>query len=129
MKCSLRLLMLPLLMLTASGFTTYPWTGAKDARLGRVADLGGAIAQPVEVVEDSRCPADVDCARPGLVRVRITYLNPQWPEDTELDLIVGEPRRVTGGVIRIEAVRPGRRLNQPIEMGDYRFDFLFEADP
>ena len=121
--------MLPLLMLTASGFTTYPWTGAKDARLGRVADLGGAIAQPVEVVEDSRCPADVDCARPGLVRVRITYLNPQWPEDTELDLIVGEPRRVTGGVIRIEAVRPGRRLNQPIEMGDYRFDFLFEADP
>lgn len=129
MKHPLPILILPLLMLTVSGFTTYPWTGLKDARLGHVADLGEAIAQPVEVVEDTRCPEDVDCVDPGHVRIRIAYLNPKWHEDTELELVSGEPRRVKGGVIRIEAVRPTRRLNQRIEMGKYRFDLRFDADP
>ncbi|WP_077145875.1 hypothetical protein [Sphingopyxis sp. KK2] len=124
----LPILMLPLAMLATTGFTTYPWTGSKDARLGHVADLGEVIAQPVEVTEDSRCPADVDCVSPGRVRVRITYLNPKWPEDTELELVAGEPRRVKGGAILIEAVRPERRLNQRIAMGEYRFDFRFDAD-
>ena len=128
MKQLLPILMLPLLMLTVSGFTTYPWTGPKDARLGHVVDLGEAVAQPVKVVEDSRCPEDVDCVQPGRVRVRVTYLNPKWAEDTELELVVGEPHRVKGGVIRIEAVRPTRRLNQRIEMGEYRFDLRFDTD-
>ncbi|WP_447930583.1 hypothetical protein [Sphingopyxis fribergensis] len=122
------LILLPLLMLIVSGFTTYPWTGAKDARLGRVADLGGVIAQPVKMVEDSRCPIDVDCISPGRVRVRITYLNPKWPEDTEMELVVGELRQVKGGVIGIEAVRPARQLNKRIEMDEYRFDFRFDPD-
>lgn len=124
----LPILALPLIWLATAGITTYPWTGPRDARLGHVAELGGVIAQPVEVVEDSRCPEDVDCLAPGRVRVRITYLNPKSPDDTELELVVGEPRRVAGGVIRIEAVRPARRLNQRIEMGEYRFDFRFDAD-
>jgi hypothetical protein len=86
------------------------------------------IAQPVKMVEDSRCPIDVDCISPGRVRVRITYLNPKWPEDTEMELVVGELRQVKGGVIGIEAVRPARQLNKRIEMDEYRFDFRFDPD-
>lgn len=128
MKRAISTLLLSPFLLSTAGFTTYPWTGAKDAKIGHVAELGGVIAQPVGVIEDSRCPEEADCVGPGRVRVQVAYLNPKAPQGDEFELTVGEPKRVSGGVITIESVRPSQRLNRRIEIGDYRFDFRFDRD-
>lgn len=122
---SLPLLAIPLFAATAF-YIPYPWSDARNARLGRPARVDGVIIQVSEVLEDSRCPVDVDCVWPGQVRVSAGYLHPRRGEE-DLILIVGQPKKVPGGTVLIEAVRPGRRLGQKLQFDDYRFDLRFEA--
>jgi hypothetical protein len=46
--------------------------GIVIAAIGETADLGdGLVVRPLEVLEDSRCPTDVQCIWAGRVRLRV----------------------------------------------------------
>jgi hypothetical protein len=99
--------------------TGYP----KNVSIGEPLDIGRMTITVLEVIEDSRCPVDVQCIQAGTVRVRasINSMNrdfifelgaaPQWIEDTGVSLEKVIPVSKKAGVI--------------IEPSEYRFTFSF----
>lgn len=51
------------------------------------------------VIEDSRCPADVQCIQAGRLVVRATVLGGGWCK--EMDLTPGTPVPVADGMLRL----------------------------
>lgn len=94
------------------------------ARLTERVRAYGVAITPLEVLEDSRCPADVTCIQAGTVRVRAMVEDGQ--ERTERVFVLGivETRaRESIGLVTVEpAPRAGTRITPP----DYRFTFGIE---
>jgi hypothetical protein len=59
--------------------------GVVTARLGQTVRLGAAGVRPIAVVEDSRCPHDVECVWAGRLRLRVS-----------LSGVAGEPELTLG---------------------------------
>lgn len=86
--------------------------------LGENIRVGGLVVRPLAVIEDSRCPEEVDCAWAGQLVLRIAVSG-----------MTGEQRLSTirplalrgGGQLALESVQPPRRQNQVIRA--YRFTF------
>jgi len=57
--------------------------------LGSMVTSDGVKIQFEEVIEDSRCPANVQCVWAGQARVKVNISGPNMPEET-LELIVGK---------------------------------------
>ena len=91
------------------------------APLGEVANLDGITVKPLEVVEDSRCPALVRCVWAGRVRIRADVSGTGTRE-----LILGEPAAVNGGTLTLVDVRPGKREPGDIPSRQYQFTFTFQ---
>lgn len=78
---------------------------------------------PLEVLEDSRCPADVQCVWAGQVRIRATiHLG---AGDTNAELTTGKPIALADGTLELVEVKPATSSNAAIAPGDYRFGFRF----
>ena len=45
--------------------------GTVTARLGQEVRIGDIAIRPLQVLEDSRCPTDVDCVWAGRIRVKV----------------------------------------------------------
>jgi hypothetical protein len=60
--------------------------------LGATVTSDGIKIQFEEVLEDSRCPLDVQCVWAGQARVKVTISGPEMPEET-LELIVGKKEK------------------------------------
>lgn len=58
-------------------------------RLGEIAAVDGPKVRPDRVIEDSRCPADVQCIHAGRLIVRATVLGGGWSK--QIDLTLGIP--------------------------------------
>ena len=91
------------------------------APLNEVANLEGLTVRPLEVIEDSRCPALVRCVWAGRVRIRAEISG----EGTR-ELTLGEPAAVSGGTVTLVDVRPGKRTPEAIPQRNYQFTFRFE---
>ncbi len=91
------------------------------APLGEVANLDGITVRPLEVIEDSRCPALVRCVWAGRVRIRADVSGAGTRE-----LTLGEPAAVSGGTLTLVDVRPGKRVPGAIPPRDYQFTFTFQ---
>jgi hypothetical protein len=93
--------------------------------LGQTAYVDGPRVTPLEVIEDSRCQADVQCIWAGrvVVRTRIHL----GSGDMVRDLALGEPIGVADGAMELVAVAPERRTAGELEMEDYRFTYRFEG--
>ena len=91
------------------------------APLGELANLEGITVRPLEVVEDSRCPASVQCVWAGRVRIRADISGTGTRE-----LTLGEPAAVNGGTLTLVDVRPGKRTPGTIPSRDYQFTFTFK---
>jgi hypothetical protein len=82
-----------------------PAAGASLVRLGEDVRLGGLGVRALRLVEDSRCPAGVQCIQAGTVRlaVRIT----ERGSARELVLQLGEPQPLGDGrVLSLASVCP-----------------------
>jgi hypothetical protein len=66
--------------------------GAVEVRLGGTARLGDLEVRPIAVVEDSRCPRDVECVWAGRLRLRAAVSGVG-----ETELILGQPFALPGG--------------------------------
>ena len=94
------------------------------APLNEVANLDGLTVRPVAVLEDSRCPASVQCVWAGRLVVR-TMTNAGAGEDV-LDLTLGEPHKMNVGYLTLVDVRPSKRTPEPIPPREYQFTFTFQ---
>lgn len=93
------------------------------AALGQRVHVDGPSVTPLEVLEDSRCPADVQCVWAGQVRIRATiHLG---SGDTIAELTSGKPMAVADGTVELVEVRPATSSKTAIAPGDYRFGFRF----
>jgi hypothetical protein len=101
-----------------------PLPDGQDVALGQRAYVDGPIVQPVEVVEDSRCPANVRCVWAGRVRVKMLWLRPTG-EKQPFEVTLGKPTPLADGTITLESVRPEERADTAIRPEDYRFTFRF----
>lgn len=117
----LRSTILAILAAGATACVTRPEQG--PVRLGQAAALGGPVARPIKLIEDSRCPANARCIRAGRVVVR-TELRTGGGRRT-LDLTLGDPQNIADGQITLISVTPERYAGRPIRPGDYRFVYEF----
>lgn len=93
-------------------------------RLGQTARTDGPLVRPLKVVEDSRCPAGVQCIWAGRVRVRTAILVGRRWLVRELEL--GKPEPVADGTLTLTGVTPARAASRPAPRPrDYRFGFSF----
>ena len=91
------------------------------ASLNEVANLDGLTVRPLAVIEDSRCPANVQCVWAGRVRIRAEVSG-----DGVRELTLGEPAAVSGGTLTLVDVRPGKRTPEVIAPRTYQFTFRFQ---
>jgi len=120
-------LILTPLLLSACATTSQP-EGERhlpSAAIGETVMVDGPQLTVVELLEDSRCPADVQCIHAGRVRVRVAlHLG---AGDRMLDLTLGEPVQVADGALELVAVQPGRMTAEAIAPAAYRFSFRFDG--
>ncbi|MDK2761619.1 MAG: hypothetical protein KYX64_09715 [Sphingopyxis sp.] len=101
-----------------------PLPDGGNVALGQKAYVDGPLVQPVEVVEDSRCPVGTQCVWAGRVRVKMLWLRGNGDRQP-FEVTLGESTPLADGAIRLESVRPEKRGNGPIRPGDYRFSLRF----
>src|SRR5690606_11091159 len=97
------------------------WTG-----FGQTAKAGPVLVTPETLVEDSRCPAGVQCIWQGRVVLEATLtVDGRRSRDR---LTLGVPHSVAGGSLVMDEVEPLASAQEPIARGDYRFHFEFESN-
>ena len=89
--------------------------------LNETGTMYGVSLTPLEVLEDSRCPADVECIQAGTVRI-----NTQFESDlgeTELEIELNDPITTETEKIALLSVTPVPHSENTIEDSDYRVTF------
>ena len=115
-----------LIALALSGCATVPPADAgPTAGLGQIAYTNGLRVRPVEVVEDSRCPALVRCVWAGRIVVRSEVIGGSWSRT--LDLELGKPQQVADGALTLVAAAPQKAAPGEIDPRAYRFTFDFQG--
>lgn len=119
-------LLIPIATLAlASCATVPPAEAGPTAGLGQTAYTNGLRVRPVEIVEDSRCPAAVQCVWAGRLIVRSEVMGASWRRT--LDLELGKPRQVADGSLMLVSVQPAKRAGAAISPSAYRFTFDFQG--
>ena len=117
-----------LVLLTLPGCATAPPTDAgPTARLGQFAYTNGPRVRPIEVVEDSRCPALVRCVWAGRVRVLVLIELRGGNEELRTTLTLGESLSVADGTLTLVAAEPAKMQPGAIDPRAYRFSFRFDG--
>lgn len=101
-----------------------PLPDGSDVALGQKAYVDGPLVQPVEIVEDSRCPMNARCVWAGRVRLKMVWIRGNG-ERQPFEATLGEPTQLADGQFTLESVRPEKRTDVAIKPGDYRFSFRF----
>src|SRR5688500_731478 len=83
-----------------------PLPPGPTAALGQLAEVGGLRLVPIDVIEDSRCPAQVQCVWAGQVRVMAAVERPGGGGAVNTSLTLGEPIAVNGGRLTLVTVHP-----------------------
>jgi len=95
------------------------------ARLGERVQVDGPAVTPREVLEDSRCPSDVQCVWAGRLRLRATIHLGSGDEDHVL--LLGEQVQVADGALELAEAWPEPVVGGAITPADYRFAFRFDG--
>ena len=93
------------------------------AALGETVYVDGPKVTPLEVLEDSRCPAKVMCVWAG--RVRISARIHLGSGDETREMTLGKPIQVADGSLELARVVPDRQTPDTVARDDYRFGFRF----
>lgn len=99
--------------------------GASTVSLNQRADLGEAHVTVLNVLEDSRCPVEVDCFWAGRVKLSVRI---ELGSGTSLrELASDQPLQVADGVLALVATDPAKSTQRTIAPGDYRFALKFSG--
>ncbi|MBB4725930.1 hypothetical protein FHY31_004344 [Xanthomonas euvesicatoria] len=94
-------------------------------RLGEIAAVNGPKVRPDQVIEDSRCPADVHCIHAGQLIVRATVLGGGWSK--QIDLTLGIPVPVADGMLTLVDATPLPVSGESTTRSRARFTFKFQG--
>jgi hypothetical protein len=86
---------------------------------GEAVPVGAWRASPLAVVEDSRCPVNVECLWAGRLVVSTRIDGPDWSET--VPLVLGEPYLARGTTITLTAAHPDKVSERQIPPREYRF--------
>jgi hypothetical protein len=111
-------LLLPMLLGACAHGDFAPLEGM-PAALGETVTVGPLRATPQAVVEDSRCPASVQCVQAGRLVVSTRIDGPAGSETVPLAL--GEPYPVQGAIITLVSGRPEQLRPRRNPRSEYRF--------
>lgn len=108
-----------------SGATSYYPYGAVTLSIGEVAGFkDGLSIRPTNVLEDSRCPADVQCIQAGTVRISLkTSVNEQ---SSVKELKLGDSMTVNGDRITFVSAAPERTKQGAPAFNSYRLTLRVE---
>jgi len=95
------------------------------AGLGQIAAGNGLKIRPIEVIEDSRCPAEVNCVWAGRLKVRARMNGPGWTQIRDFEL--GVPQAVDQYRVTLIAAEPQKQAGAEIDPRAYRFTFDFQG--
>jgi hypothetical protein len=101
--------------------TVPPAATGPTAGLGQVAVVDGIRIRPIEVVEDSRCPALVRCVWAGRLVVRARMNGPGWTQIRDFEL--GVPQAVDYVRVTLISAEPQKAAPGEIDSRAYRFTF------
>lgn len=91
--------------------------------LGQTGDFGPVNLTPLNVDEDSRCPAGVQCIWAGQVRVKV-LVEPAGA-DHAVFATLGQPLGVDGGTLLLESASPQRTSTAQTPPSHYRFTLRY----
>jgi hypothetical protein len=100
-----------------------PSDGIARASLGERVYVDGPYVTPLEVLEDSRCPADVMCVWAGRLRIKAGV--DLGSGSTEHELTLGQPIHVADGNLTLVEASPARKTKTATPPEGYRFGFRF----
>ncbi len=93
--------------------------GDVTLKLGQLAVFKDITVRAVEVVEDSRCPKDVQCIQAGTVRLKVDIAAALGTAPSIITL--GRVFTTEGEAITLSAVTPEKNSKVTIGNSDYRF--------
>lgn len=93
-------------------------------RLGKTAAVDGPRVRPDRVIEDSRCPADVQCLHAGRLILEATVLAGEGSKRVELTL--GVPLPVADGMLTLVDATPVPIVGEAATSAA-RFTFTFQG--
>lgn len=96
-------------------------TDRPTAGLGQTASVGPLSIRPLELLEDSRCPVEINCIWGGALIVR-SEVTLDGHRDTR-DLMLGKPQAFGNGQLVLSAAVPVKSAYTVLKPGDYRFTF------
>ena len=91
------------------------------AHIGQSVTVLGEKLTPIRVVDDSRCPTDVQCIWAGTVHVSLGIVGGSGDSDMIIEL--GKSVTTELNSIEFTAVSPSKNSKQEITAGDYAFTF------
>lgn len=112
-------------LMPAACATVPPPSTGPTAALGQVATIDGLRIRPIEVTEDSRCPALVRCVWAGRLTVRARMNGPGWTQIRDFEL--GVPQAVDRYRVTLIAAEPQKAVPGEIDPSAYRFTFGLEG--
>jgi hypothetical protein len=120
-----RAILLAALPLALAGCVTYQTRsdGIARAHLGETVTVDGPRVTPLKVLEDSRCPANVQCVWAGQVRLSVRIDLGSGSETREI--VSNKPLSVADGALTLVEVVPVKKADQPTYSEEYRFGFKF----
>jgi hypothetical protein len=120
------LLLAPLLLIgCAASLPGEAAAGPARAGIGQTVPVDGPKVTPLSVLEDSRCPKDVQCVWAG--RVRINVRIDLGADSKERELELGKPVDLADGALELVEVLPEKVTNRTTLPEDYRFGFRFSG--
>jgi hypothetical protein len=105
----------------AACMTVPPANAGPTAGLNQVATVNGLRIRPIEVIEDSRCPANVQCVWAGRLVVRARMNGSGWTQVRDFQL--GVPQAVDNRRVTLVAAEPQKATPGEIDPRTYRFTF------
>lgn len=106
---------------TSTATTTPEKETGLEAGLGGKINNSGVQIFPLEVIQDSRCPTDVQCIQTGTVKLKAKIVSGLGP--SEVIFTLGESITTKAEIITLTQVLPFPNSKQIIKKEDYRFTF------
>ena len=79
--------------------------------------------RPLELLEDSRCPAQFQCVWAGRVRILAEISYRGGSEELRREMILGEPVALPEGALTLVAAEPQPVAGQRVDPSAYRLTF------
>lgn len=106
---------------TSTGSTGTTAGTTVSAKIGETIVISGVTGTVKELVEDSRCPQDVQCIQAGTVKVKVNFAYGVLNQDVVLTL--GQPTTLYGHTATLLGVKPDKVSTTTIAKSDYIFTF------